>query len=261
MSPSTSRCLKASNSTSSSAPAASALRGGNHEGHAGGGGRGRAGLRVRRQRVARARAPGEPARLAAGAARPARRSEGYHPDGCGHRTGVLPRIARARDAEESKRSWIRRSIAWSKQGLLLRHGVAPDATYVFKHALCQDVAYGTLLSEPRRALHARIAEAMEFHSPDLATTEPEVLARHYTQAGLTEKAAVFWAKAGRHSLARSALAEAEPQLERAIALVADLPGSPAVGKLQKELRADLAKVKAQRDAVSLSSPPPTKHTL
>ena len=146
-------------------------------------------------------------------------------------------------------------------GLLLRHGVAPDATYVFKHALCQDVAYGTLLSEPRRALHARIAEAMEFHSPDLATTEPEVLARHYTQAGLTEKAAVFWAKAGRHSLARSALAEAEPQLERAIALVADLPGSPAVRKLQKELRADLAKVKAQRDAVSLSSPPPTKHTL
>ena len=89
--------------------------------------------------------------------------------------------------------------------------------------------------------------------------EPEVLARHYAEAGLTEKAAVFWAKAGRHSLARSALAEAEPQLERAIALIADLPGSPAVSKLQKELRADLAKVKAQRDAVSLSSPPPTKH--
>ncbi len=131
-------------------------------------------------------------------------------------------------------------------GLLLRHGVAPDATYVFKHALCQDVAYGTLLSEPRRALHARIAEAMEFRSPDLPTAEPEVLARHYAQAGLTEKAAVFWAKAGRHSLARSALAEAEPQLERAIALIADLPGSPAVSKLQKELLADLAKVKAQR---------------
>ena len=57
-------------------------------------------------------------------------------------------------------------------GLLLRHGVAPDATYVFKHALCQDVAYGTLLREPRRALHARIAEAMEYHLPDLASTEP-----------------------------------------------------------------------------------------
>ena len=146
-------------------------------------------------------------------------------------------------------------------GLLLRHGVAPDATYVFKHALCQDVAYSTLLSEPRRALHARIAEAMEFHLPDLATTEPEVLARHYTQAGLTEKAAAFWAKAGRHSLARMALAEAEPQLDRAIALIADLPDSPAANKLQEELRADLAKLKTQRDAVSLNSPPPTKHSI
>ena len=141
-----------------------------------------------------------------------------------------------------------------RAGLLLRHGVAPDATYVFKHALCQDVAYSTLLSEPRRALHARIAEAMEFHLPDLASTEPEVLARHYTEAGLTEKAAAFWAKAGRHSLARSALAEAEPQLERAIALIADLPDSPAASKLQEELRADLAKLKTQRDAVSLNSP-------
>ncbi len=144
-------------------------------------------------------------------------------------------------------------------GLLLRHGVAPDATYAFKHALCQDVAYGTLLSEPRRTLHARIAEAMEFHSPDLATTEPEVLARHYAQAGLTEKAAVFWAKAGRHSLARSALAEAEPQLERAIALIADLPGSPTLSKLQKELRADLANVKAQRGVVSTDSPSPANY--
>jgi class 3 adenylate cyclase len=146
-----------------------------------------------------------------------------------------------------------------RAGLLLRHGVAPDATYVFKHALCQDVAYSTLLREPRRALHARIAEAMEYHLPDLASTQPEVLARHYAEAGFTEKAAAFWAKAGRHSLARSALAEAEPQLERAIALIADLPSSPAASKLQEELRADLAKAKAQRDAVSLSSRPPTKH--
>ena len=144
-------------------------------------------------------------------------------------------------------------------GLLLRRGVAPDATYLFKHVLCQDVAYGTLLREPRRALHARIAEAMEYHSPDLASTEPEVLARHYTEAGLTEKAAVFWAKAGRHSLARSALAEAAPQLERAIALTADLPNSPAVSKLQRELRADLANVKAQRVDVSSNSPTPANY--
>ena len=141
-------------------------------------------------------------------------------------------------------------------GLLIRHGVAPEATYVFKHSLCRDVAYGTLLREPKQALHARIAEAMEYQSPDLASTEPEVLARHYTQAGITEKAALFWARAGRHSLARSALVEAEPQLQRALALIADLPGSPAVRKFQNELRADLVKVKVQRDAVLPDSSPP-----
>ena len=134
-------------------------------------------------------------------------------------------------------------------GLLVRHGVPPDATYVFKHSLCQDVAYGTLLRDARRALHARIAEAMEYQSPDLASFEPEVLARHYAEAGLTEKAAEFWAKAGRHSLARSALAEAQPQLDRAIALLAELPGSPTISQLQDELQADLAKVQAQRASV------------
>ncbi len=134
-------------------------------------------------------------------------------------------------------------------GLLVRHGVPPDATYVFKHSLCQDVAYGTLLRDARRALHARIAEAMEYQSPDLASSEPEVLARHYAEAGLTEKAAEFWAKAGRHSLARSALAEAQPQLDRAIALLAELPGSPTISQLQDELQADLAKVQAQRASV------------
>ncbi len=134
-------------------------------------------------------------------------------------------------------------------GLLVRHGVPPDATYVFKHSLCQDVAYGTLLRDARRALHARIAEAMEYQSPDLASSEPEVLARQYAEAGLTEKAAEFWAKAGRHSLARSALAEAQPQLDRAIALLAELPGSPTISQLQDELQADLAKVQAQRASV------------
>jgi predicted ATPase len=134
-------------------------------------------------------------------------------------------------------------------GLLIRHGIAPEATYVFKHSLCQDAAYGTLLREPKLALHARIAEAMEYQSPDLASTEPEVLARHYTLAGITEKAALFWARAGRHSLARSALVEAEPQLQRALTLIADLPGSSAVRKFQNELRAELGNVKAQRDAV------------
>ena len=74
-------------------------------------------------------------------------------------------------------------------GLFFRQGMPPHATYLFKHALVQDAAYGTLLREPRRALHARIAEVVESHFADIADSQPEVLARHCTEAGLIEKAA------------------------------------------------------------------------
>ena len=93
-------------------------------------------------------------------------------------------------------------------GLLFRQGSPPHASYLFKHALVQDAAYGTLLREPRRALHARIAETIENHFPEIAENQPELLARHCTEAGLIEKAALLWGKAGQRSLARSALVEA-----------------------------------------------------
>src|SRR5258708_36730050 len=73
-------------------------------------------------------------------------------------------------------------------GLLFRQGVPPHATYFFKHALVRDVAYGTLLREPRRALHARIAEAFERQFAEIAESQPEVLARHYAEAGLVVNA-------------------------------------------------------------------------
>ena len=79
-------------------------------------------------------------------------------------------------------------------GLLFRQGVPPNATYLFKHALVQDAAYGTLLREPRRALHARIAETLESQFTDIAENRPELLARHCTEAGLIEKAAAFGAR-------------------------------------------------------------------
>ena len=81
-------------------------------------------------------------------------------------------------------------------GLLFRQGVPPHASYLFKHALVQDAAYGTLLREPRRALHARIAETLESQFAEIAENQPELLARHCTEAGLIEKAASFWGKAG-----------------------------------------------------------------
>jgi predicted ATPase len=103
-----------------------------------------------------------------------------------------------------------------RAGLLFRQGLPPHASYLFKHALIQDASYGTLLREPRRALHARIAETLESGFADIADNQPELLARHYTEAGLTAKAASFWGKAGQRSLERSALVEAAEQFARAL---------------------------------------------
>ena len=112
-------------------------------------------------------------------------------------------------------------------GLLFRQGVPPHASYLFKHALVQDAAYGTLLREPRRALHARIADTLESQFAEIAENRPELLARHLTEARLIEKAAALWAKAGQRSLERSALVEATVQLTRALDQIATLPGTPA----------------------------------
>jgi hypothetical protein len=90
-------------------------------------------------------------------------------------------------------------------GLLFRQGVPPHASYLFKHALVQDAAYGTLLRDARRGLHARIAKTLESKFTDIAENQPEILARHCTEAGLIEKAAGLWGKAGQRSLGRSAL--------------------------------------------------------
>jgi tetratricopeptide (TPR) repeat protein len=124
-------------------------------------------------------------------------------------------------------------------GLLFRQGVPPYATYLFKHALIQDAAYGTLLRESRRALHARIAEILESGFADIAETQPEVLARHCTEAGLIEKAAGLWGKAGQRSLARSALVEAVEQLTRALAQIATLPATPELRREEIKLQAAL----------------------
>ncbi len=125
-------------------------------------------------------------------------------------------------------------------GLLFRQGVPPQATYLFKHALVQDAAYGTLLREPRRALHARIAETLESQFPEIAESRPELLARHYTEAGLAEKAAGGWGKAGLRSLERSALVEAVAQFTRALDQVASLPATPALRRAQIKFQVGLA---------------------
>jgi predicted ATPase len=129
-----------------------------------------------------------------------------------------------------------------QSGLLSRQGEPPHATYLFKHALVQDAAYGTLLREPRRALHARIAEILESQFAEIAESQPELLARHCTEAGLIEKAALLWGKAGQQSLTRSALIEAVAQFTRALAQIAALPITAALRREQIKLQVGLASV-------------------
>ena len=147
---------------------------------------------------------------------------------------LLATVARRPEAELG--SALDRLIA---AGLLFRQGVPPHASYLFKHALVQDAAYGTLLREPRRALHARIAETLEDQFAEIAENQPELLARHCTEAGLTEKAANLWGKAGQRSLERSALVEAIEQLTRALAQIATLPATPALRREQIKLQVAL----------------------
>jgi predicted ATPase len=124
-------------------------------------------------------------------------------------------------------------------GLVFPQGVPPYATYLFKHALVQDAAYGTLLRAPRRGLHARIAETLEREFVDISEAQPELLARHCTEAGLIEKAVGLWGKAGRRSLERSALVEAVEQFTRAVSQIATVPGTPALRREQIKLQVSL----------------------
>jgi class 3 adenylate cyclase/predicted ATPase len=126
----------------------------------------------------------------------------------------------------------------TRAGLLFRQGVPPHATYLFKHALVQDAAYGTLLREPRRTLHARIADTLESQFAEIAEAQPALVARHCTDAGLIEKAAGLWGKAGQRSLQRSALAEAAEQFTRALDQTATLPSTPALRR--EEIRLQVA---------------------
>jgi len=132
-------------------------------------------------------------------------------------------------------------------GLLFRQGAPPHYSYLFKHALVQDAAYGTLLRERRRAFHARIAEILESQFTEMAENKPELLARHCSEAGLIEKAVHFWGKAGQRSLERSSLVEAIEQLSHALAKITTLPTSRALRheeiKLQVALITPLLNVK------------------
>ena len=96
-----------------------------------------------------------------------------------------------------------------------------------------------MLREPRRALHARIVETLESGFADIAESQPEILARHCTEAGLIERAAGLWGKAGQRSLERSALVEAVAQFKQGLDLITTLPATPALRREQIKLQVAL----------------------
>jgi predicted ATPase len=124
----------------------------------------------------------------------------------------------------------------AEAGLLFARGAPPHASYLFKHALVQDAAYGTLLRSRRRELHARVAAVLEQHFADLVGRQPELLAHHLTGAGETERAVDQWLKAGRHAAARLAHVEAIAHLERGLGLLGSLPETPARDAREIELQ-------------------------
>jgi len=121
-------------------------------------------------------------------------------------------------------------------GLLFCRGIAPQSSYLFKHALVQDAAYSTLLRGRRQELHARVAAALEEHFGDLVQRQPELLAHHLTAAGDIERAVDQWLKAGRHAGGRLAHAEAIAHLERGLGLLGSLPETPARDAREIELQ-------------------------
>ncbi len=120
-----------------------------------------------------------------------------------------------------------------KAELLYERGSAPNSTYVFKHALIQEAAYQALLRSTRQQYHQQIARVLEERFPMIAEAQPELLAQHYTQAGLAERAIPYWEVAGQRALGRAANLEAIAHLTRGVELVLTLP--PGTHRDRKEL--------------------------
>jgi class 3 adenylate cyclase/predicted ATPase len=142
-------------------------------------------------------------------------------------------------------------------GVVSIRGTPPDATFLFKHALLRDAAYGSLLRDRRQELHARIARALESEFITVAEVQPEIIAHHFTAAGMAEKAIAFWQKAGERSTARSAMAEAIVQIRKALDLLGGLPDTSDRQSTEIELQLALggaliaAKGLATRDVVEV----------
>ena len=118
-------------------------------------------------------------------------------------------------------------------GLITSRGAPPEAIYTFKHALVQDAAYNTLLRSKRQTLHARLTDVLMSEFPELAAIQPELLAHHYTEAGLPAKAIEYWQKAGDRALRSSANKEAIDHLQHGLHLL------PSIANTNERKRREL----------------------
>jgi class 3 adenylate cyclase/predicted ATPase len=123
--------------------------------------------------------------------------------------------------------------------LVFQRGMPPDAEYTFKHALVQDAAYSTLLRSRRQQLHGLISATLEREFSEIVQTQPEVIARHCTEANLVEKAVGYWLKAGQLALGRMALPEAIAHLNFGLATLQKLGQSPQRDGLELQVRGAL----------------------
>jgi predicted ATPase len=122
---------------------------------------------------------------------------------------------------------------------LYQQGLPPQATYRFKHALIQDAAYQSLLRSTRQQYHQRIAQVVEARFPEICETQPELLAHHYTEAGVLAQAIPYWQRAGQRAVERSANLEAIEHLTRGLDVLKTLPDTPERAQQELDLQTTL----------------------
>jgi predicted ATPase len=142
--------------------------------------------------------------------------------------GLLQAIAQLDDATLQQE--LRRLV---EAEIVFQAGLPPQATYRFKHALIQDTAYQSLLRRRRQQIHQQIAQVLEAQFPETAETQPELLAHHFTEAGLIAPAIPYWQRAGEHASARSAYAEAIAHLNKGLEVI------PLLEDVQKRIQPEL----------------------
>ena len=135
--------------------------------------------------------------------------------------------------------------------LIYRSGSISEPKYIFKHALLRDTAYESLLIRKRKQYHARIAEMLINYS-DIAETEPEVIAYHFTEGELPAKAVTWWRRASEYAISRSAASEATGHLHKALAEIGDLPRTVENLKTSSDLQKTLSRLLEEADAVNFA---------